>query len=421
MEYKFYMDNNKQKTIMILGAGQLQVPLLQRAKERGLRIIVVSPDSNQPGIPYADFVVNLDVCDEKGILEEAREYQIDGITTDQTDLPVRTAAYVAEKMNLPGIGYELSCLFTNKYKMRCKCDELDIPNQKYAMVNNLDDAIESMKNIGFPAIIKPIDSQASHGVTRVNSLDDLKASFDEAVSYSRFGDVLIEQWIDGEEFCVDSYMLNGKCTVMAVGHYCSFAIDGAFASYETEFPANISPKETERIVDMNRKITEGFGLQNGRTHAEYFLTKDKCYLIEIAARGGGAFFSSDCVRFISGISTEDYMLDYALGMPVNVQNDSACQYNCCCTLFFYLPENGIIVSTDGLEKIMKLPYIHRNNINIFSCGMKTLPILDKGSRGFMVVTADSYEQLQKRINYIRSTLHIMTETENGDVLPPIWK
>ncbi|MDE6788504.1 MAG: ATP-grasp domain-containing protein [Ruminococcus sp.] len=415
------MNNSKQKTIMILGAGQLQVPLLQRAKERGLRIIVVSPDSNQPGISYADVVVNLDVRDEKGILEEARKYQIDGITTDQTDLPVRTAAYVADEMHLPGIGYELGCLFTDKYKMRCKCDELDVPNQKYALVNNLDDALENMKNIKFPAIIKPIDSQASHGVTRVDSFDDLKASFDETASYSRFGEVLIEQWIDGEEFCVDSYILDGKCTVMAVGHYHSFAIDGAFASYETEFPANISAEETERIVDMNRKITEGFGLQNGRTHAEYFLTKDKCYLIEIGARGGGAFFSSDNVRFISGISTEDYMLDYALGMPVNVNSDFSYRYNCCCTLFFYLPENGTIVSTDGLEEVIKLPYIHRNNLNQFSCGMKTLPILDKSSRGFMVITAESYEQLQERINYIRSSIRVMTETENGEILPPIWK
>ena len=109
---------------MILGAGQLQIPIIEKAKERGYTVIVVSPDADEPGVGCADYYVNADVRNYEKIIDAANYYKIDGITTDQTDIPVRTAAYVAEKMGLSGIGYEKGLLFTNKYMQRIKCKEL---------------------------------------------------------------------------------------------------------------------------------------------------------------------------------------------------------------------------------------------------------------------------------------------------------
>ena len=42
------MENKRQKTILILGAGVYQVPLIKRARERGLRTIVASIPGNYP-------------------------------------------------------------------------------------------------------------------------------------------------------------------------------------------------------------------------------------------------------------------------------------------------------------------------------------------------------------------------------------
>ena len=108
------MTNN----ILVLGAGSLQVPLIQTVKSRGYRAIVVSLYEDEPGMQIADEKVIADFCDEDIILDYALKYDICGILTDQTDIPVRTVAYVAEKMNLPGIGYETACIFTNKFLMQ---------------------------------------------------------------------------------------------------------------------------------------------------------------------------------------------------------------------------------------------------------------------------------------------------------------
>ncbi len=406
--------------VMILGAGQLQVPILEKAKERGYEIIIVSPDSSQPGIPYADYVVNADVRDEKAILQAAQEYRINGITTDQTDLPVRTAAYVADQMELPSIGYEIGCLFTDKYMQRERSSHLGIASPKFVLTHSLEEALNHISEIGYPAIIKPIDSQASHGVAKITNEKELTEKYQDAVAYSREGGVLLEQWIEGIEFPVDSYVLNGKCTLMAIGQYHPFADESVFSSYETVWPAKQPKPVLKLIEETNRVIVEGFGLMNGRTHAEYIVSNGKCYLVEVGARGGGSFFSSDDVRYVSGISTEDFLLDFAMGNEVKLVHSKE-RHQCCCTLFFYLPENGIVVEDTGLAEVKSLPYIRRNNLDQIHIGMKTRPVVDKGARYFVVVVAESYEELEERVCTIRQTLKVVTDFgEDGKELP-IWK
>ncbi len=409
-----------QKTIMILGAGQLQVPIIQRARERGLNVVVVSPSLNQPGIQYADAVVQLDVKDEEGILEAAKRYQIDGITTDQTDLPVRTAAYVAGKMGLPGISYEMGRLFTDKYLQREKCREIGIETVAYHLAESVDDAVAFAKKIGFPLIIKPIDSQASHGVSKVTSEDELRSCWGDAVRFSRNGGVLIEQYIEGIEFSIDSYVIDGKCYVLSMGQYHPFAIKDVFSSYKTIFPANQPQEILNLLKETNKNIVEGFGIDKGRTHAEYIISNNKCYLVEIGARGGGAFFSSDNVRFVTGISSEDFLIDTAFGSREHPAVNECDKCFCCCTLFFYLPADGEVVEINGIEQVLNLDFVARNNLDQIQIGIKTNPLEDKAARYFLVIKADSYEQLDERVKYMREMLKIKTKVADGRCLLPIW-
>ena len=235
------------------------------------------------------------------------------------------------------------------------------------------------------------------------------------------GGVLLEQWIEGIEYSVDSYVLNGKCTTMSIGQYHPFSLPDVFVSYETVWPANL-PEDTKKLIETtNRKIVEGFGLVTGRTHAEYMVSNGICYLVEIGARGGGSYFSSDDVRYVTGISTEDFLLDFALGEDVApvIHREDIC--GCCCTLFFYLPEFGVVQSIDGLDQVANYSYVKRNNLYQIHIGKETCAVVNKGARMFLVVKADSYEQLEERVNDIRTTLQIKTVCKDGIVRLPIWR
>lgn len=239
--------------------------------------------------------------------------------------------------------------------------------------------------------------------------------------FPEWGGVLLEQWIGGIEYPVDSYILDGICTTLAIGQYHPFSINGVFSSYETIWPAKISKETEELILSTNNRLVSGSGLLNGRTHAEYIVSGGKCYLVEIGARGGGSFFSSDDVRYVSGFCTEDFLLDFALGKPIRLHSYKGERHRCCCTLFFYLPENGIVESIDGLKYVMELPFTRRNNLDQIHVGLKTRRVDDKGARYFTVVVAESYEQLNLRVQNIRENLRISTVMRDGVSLPIIWR
>ena len=126
------------KKIMIIGAGDFQLPLVQKAAE-SCHVILVAPAIGEEFLPYIDKKYLLDVRKKEEILAIARQEQIDGVITDQTDIAVRSVAYVAEQMGLPGIGYETGCLFTDKRLMREKMEALGIPVLPNKTVYSLED------------------------------------------------------------------------------------------------------------------------------------------------------------------------------------------------------------------------------------------------------------------------------------------
>ena len=126
------MDN-----ILVFGAGALQVPLIEAVKRHGFNPVVVSLNPEEPGMLIVRDKVIDDFCDEQKMLEYAKKYNVKGVVTDQTDLPVRSIAFVCDKLGLPSIGYETACLFTDKYRMREKCRELGIKTLRYQFFNVL--------------------------------------------------------------------------------------------------------------------------------------------------------------------------------------------------------------------------------------------------------------------------------------------
>src|ERR1039458_1168339 len=93
------------KTVHVLGGGQWQVPTIRLAKSLGYRVLVTDIYRDRPGYALADEHAVMDIADREGTLR---------IACDTTDVGVPTMAYVAERLGLPGIGYETALNFTNK-------------------------------------------------------------------------------------------------------------------------------------------------------------------------------------------------------------------------------------------------------------------------------------------------------------------
>lgn len=405
---------------MILGANTLQIPLIETAKSKGYTTIIVSPNNSEIGHKIADISEVYDVKDEKGILDCAQRHQIDGIITDQTDIAVRTVAYVAEKMGLPGIGYETACLFTDKYRMREKCKELGIPTLKYKMCHSLEEALEFFEELGEYAILKPVDNQGSKGVSFIDSKDKMIERFTEAMDYSKQKEVLIEQVAKGREFVVEGLAYNGMFTNLNVGDTYYFDIPDVFSATQRVFPTNADEELRKKVEDINQRIITGFGLKQGISHSEFIMNDNDVILIETAARGGGVFISSDLVSLCTGLDTEEFLLNIATG-SISEAPKIGRDLKACCYQAMFLPV-GVVERVNGVDKVVGLPYVHHHNLDDIVVGMQTKEPKDKTARFFLIVEGKDRDELNERVNSIKAILDgVDVRCADGSVKHPIWE
>lgn len=396
---------------MIIGAGDFQVPLIEYAAEI-CDVIIVAPVVDDYLRKLASAVYISDVRDQEKILEIAENEKIDGVITDQTDIPVRTVAYVAEKMGLPGIGYEESKLYTDKARMSEKLEELGIRSIPSAQARTAEEAREFMDRIGSEILLKPTDSQGSRGITVCGPDDDVEAAFDKARAFSSDGTCLVQKFIKGREFFAEGIAFDGKYENLIVGDTIYFDDNTLFAAKNRIVPSAAPQEMVDEVAALNIRIMEGFGLSQGITHSEYIFDEDGPYLIETAARGGGVYISSDLISLTTGLCTEEFLVNIALGtqkgFPDLADTGKVSGY-----MAFFIPK-GKVISTEGIDEVDSLPYVGRSQLYRIHEGMEqTSGPKDKTSRFALIVTGGSRAELEQRMEEIKSMLKIKVDTGSG--------
>ena len=404
------------KKIMILGASECQVPIISQAQEMGFEVVVVSMPGNYPGFGVADRFYEVDVRDQKEILKIAMAEQITGIFTDQTDIPVTTVAYVAEHMGLPGIGYDCALRFTNKYIMRQYCERVGVPGPKHCQASSLQEAYALVQQFQFPLVLKPVDSQGSRGVIKVDSSEELADAFNKALVHSAEQQVILEEFFQGREVVIEGFMANEGFTNLVIGDRVYFDLPGIFVPGQTIFPSQVNPEIQQKLLALNTKLITGFAPKFGITHSEFLVNEEtgEIRLVETAIRGGGVFISSDLIPLASSINANELLIKYATGekniSPIesNQIHQLASAYLC-----FYLPE-GQILSIHGLEEVGAIDGVHKACLDGLQVGQTTARLIDKTMRlGPILVAAKNLEALKKNMTEVQNTLRIEVQTSDG--------
>lgn len=407
------------KKLLILGAGTYQVDLIRKCKELGHEAVVVSP-GNYPGMKYADKVIDANIMDHEAVLEIARREKVDGIISDQTDMAVYSIAYACTELGLPGNDPEVAELFINKHLMREKCLALGLPSIPSASAADLQEAERYFYEFGAPCIIKPIDSAGSKGVTRINNAAELKEYYPECAGYSGSGEIIIEKFIVGKEFEVDSIALNGKIRTLMYADLDEFKIPNVFASMTRLYPSVADEKIIDKLLNYDLTMLNGFGLRQGLTHSEYIVEEgsNEVYLIETALRGGGTFISSHISELQTGLNTAEFLIKMALGELKDIPEfgHELCH---CGYVAFYLPA-GEIISIQGVDEVMDLYYVRKTTMEDIRVGIETKEFHDKRNRHAVILSGNSREELNQRIGEIRRLLKIQVMTDSG-IEGPIWE
>jgi carbamoyl-phosphate synthase large subunit len=406
----------------VIGAGRGQINLMEICQKRNFEVIAISREGNYPGFDVAERSYKIDVRDKEKVLQAAKEEKIVGIMTDQLDAGVPTVAYVAEKMGLPGIGYDCSLKFTNKYLMKQEAQKLGVDIPELSIALTLEEACREAERIGFPVVIKPIDQEGSRGVVKVNNRAELEENFASTLGSTLTGYILIEKFISGIEYIPLGFVQNYKYTNLIISQYYPFDVPNFFIpkmkiAKDTKFVSNAVE---EKIIQTTDKLVQGFGMRLGVVQAEYLYNEveNKLYLVEIAARGGGMFTSSDLVPLACGINVNELLVDLATGKTKEIDlaklRTGVAGYLC-----FALPE-CTITAIENADKLLDIPGIYRVYLDTIHVGKTIGKMKDKSMRfGPIIFYGETESDCMQSLARVKETLKIRGKTVDGEEIEGI--
>ena len=301
------------KRILILGAGEMQIPVIQKVNDLGYVSIALDYDAHAVGFEYASRHYVVSSTDAEKVLEVARKENADALLTT-SDYPVNVVAKVSKILGLPAMSPEVANICTNKYLQRKLFSENGINAPKFYLVSE-DVNLDSFKE--YPYIVKPVDSSASRGVKKVENELELIDAIEEAKGYSRTGQVLIEQFIGGKEFSVETLTQNNETTVVNITEKQVIGEEYGYFVEDTHIePARINNNEWSLIEEEVCKALTLIKANNCPSHTEVKIWNGKAYIIEMACRLGGDYITSDLVPLSTGVDMLANLIKLSIGEPI---------------------------------------------------------------------------------------------------------
>ena len=308
------MSQAKPVAIVLAGTNP-HIPLIENLKARGYHVLLVDYLASPPAARVADEHSRLSTLAMDDVLALARERRAELVIAACVDRANVTAAYVAERLGLPApYGHATAALVADKLRMKQELVRLGIPTAAFGVLGSPAQAAQLA--MGFPVVAKPIDTGGSKGVRKASDAAELQLAVDEAFKASRAPQILVEEFLAGEEVSADCLVQDGEAHVLLLRkRYTQRGVGGAVLSaYASVSPAAISPAARQRIGGVTRDIARGFGLRTTPLLVQFMVDGDEARVIEFAPRVGGGL-NYRFVLLNTGVDIIDATVDAYLGRP----------------------------------------------------------------------------------------------------------
>lgn len=342
---------------MVLAAGLLQIDVIEKAKSMGYYVLAVDGNPKAPGFNVADKAICADIVNEETMLKIARDEHVDGVIHPCSEVSMAVMGRINDELGLSGISREQAICATNKHLMRKAFEKGNAPSPKSILAQDAEDAWSRLQNeFDTDAILKPSRNSGSRGIAKVSrNMDkgDFIRAYDEALSESRDHSVLIEQFIEGPEFSIEMIVWQGEIHVLTV---TDKKTTGAphFVELGHNQPSCFSDTDVETLKAAAVAGVRALGVNNCACHAEAKLMNGKAYLMEVGARLGGDFISTELTHLSTGIDMVAAAIDVALGVEPDLSAKDEPKGVC---IRYFCPKPGKLVSISNTE-VLNNPHVY---------------------------------------------------------------
>lgn len=374
------------KKLMILGASILQLPAIEKAKEMGLDVVVVdmNPDAigfNVPGVEK-EIISTIDI---QAVISAAKRHKIDGIMTLATDMPMRTVAAVAKEMGLIGIDEETALKATNKAEMRKALQLNNVPIPKFYVVRNKDEYKSVVKQFKVPFIVKPADSSGSRGIFEVkdiHNVDLINEAYEYCHPFSRVGDVVVEEYMEGPEVSVETLTINGECHVIQITDKLTTGAPHYVEMGHSQ-PTMLSNEIAKQISKVAKAANKAIGIKNGPSHTEIIVTKEGPKIVELGARLGGDNITTHLVPLSTGVNMVECCIKIALGEIPDIKK----KWNKGSAIRYFDQHEGIVKKIEGIKEAKYIEGVKQISI-VHGTGEKVTEVTSSGARMGFIIAQD---------------------------------
>lgn len=301
------------KKLVVIGANDFQNQLILKARSLGYETHVFAWQDGAVGEKSADFFYPISIVEKEEILKKCREIKPDGICSIASDLAAITVNYVAEGLGLPCNQTRYTRIQTNKFAMRKAMMEAGIPCPRFALVDGESNFPKILQDFCFPVIVKPTDRSGSRSIMKLESILGVEEAVHAACTTSFEHKAIIEEYITGQEYSVETISFEGKHHVLAVTKKFT---TGAPHFIETGHrqPSGLSEEIVSRVKAEMLRALDALHVENSAGHGEFRVDDTgNIRFIEIGARMGGDCIGSDLVYLSTGQDFVKMAIDVACG------------------------------------------------------------------------------------------------------------
>jgi biotin carboxylase len=304
------------KTLLFVGAGRHQRRAIQRVRELGHRVVAVDRNPDALGLREADAGAVVDFTDVDAVAEVGRRHSVDGVLTVAADRAVPVVAGVAETLGLPGIGVDTAHRMTHKREMREALARVEIPQPPFATLRSRADIASATEEVGFPAVLKPVDSGGQRAVFRVESSEELEQHLAEAIEESPTREAIVEEFVDGVEMNGIVVARSGELSLLTLSDRLRPPGIGFGVGWIHVYPPSIDGDQLRRSHEIASESVRALGLRDGIAFPQLIAAPDgRVVVVEVAARIAGGQMA-DLVRHAVGVDVVQVAVLQALGERV---------------------------------------------------------------------------------------------------------
>ncbi len=305
-------------TVLILGAGFMQKPAIESAKELGYKTIIFDGNENAYCKDICDSFFVIDLKDTEALVKKATEIHqitpLSAVFTAGTDFSFAVAR-IANACNLLSHTEQAAKNASDKILMRSCFSKKNVPSPNFMEFS----CTTSQKNIAqflekneFPIVVKPCDNMGGRGCRLVRTKKELASAIDDAMQNSKTQRAIVEQYMEGPEFSIDALVCNNEITITGFADRHVY-FPPYFIEMGHSMPTMINTKDYNALIKTFVEGIIALGLHHGAAKADIKLTKNGPMIGEIAGRLSGGYMSGWTFPLASDLNLTKQGLLIALG------------------------------------------------------------------------------------------------------------